>query len=1589
MCKRFFVLAGVFGLITLLASAQLSAQEYFDSGSWEFDESLSSATGQPDIEVVAAAGVAAEVTYEAAVIDGEDAIAAHLADGAALRVHHGLEPNGGGAYVNDYTIVMDVLFPTVGTWMSLYSSGLCGDTPVLACGSDGEAFVNTATGVGISGNYGGTVVANTWHRIALRVDSASGDFCSFIDGEQVMRNVGSISLDGRWALYSQANGASDWVVLFGDNNGAAEMGEVLINSATIFGRALSDAELAGLGGASAAGAGAPPAVDTDEDGVADADDNCATVANEGQEDADEDGIGDACEADGDGDGVIDDNDNCPSDENAGQEDEDEDGLGDVCDYTWWENGNWEFNGDLSSGSGQLDLGVMAVDGVAAEVTYEASVINGEDVTVAHLADGVALRVHHGLEPNGGGSYVNDYTIVLDVLFPEVGSWMSLYNTTLCGDADVLSCGNDGDWFVNGAAGIGISGNYAGTIEANTWHRIALTIDSATTNYISYIDGVEVQSNGGSVSLDGRYSLYTQNHASDHLNLFGDDTGISEMGEVLINSATIYGRALTGEELAELGGATANGPLVPVVVVDNNDCSGATALALEAGEDAAGVAILSVSAAGTTADATPDDVGCGSNNGNGRWYSFTGNGQATTVSLCDAAAFDSRLSVFTGDCGALACLASNDDGAGCAGFTSRISMDSVEGESYLVYVHGYNAGNSGEYTLTVSAELPPAADDQDNDGVADADDNCVDAANPKQEDRDADGFGDACDATHDLCVDAESITLIKGTDAAGAGVLTASVSGNTANATDDTEPEDFGCGSSTSGGFWFIVTGNGQSIDASTCDSGFDTRLSVFSGDCTALACVGQNDDACGSRSRVVWDSEDGAQYLVLVHGFSGNTGAFQLDVVAQLPPAADDQDNDGVGDPDDNCIDIPNGEQEDRDEDGIGDVCDPEDNETCLDAIELDVSAGEVSVSSRTTLNQQDPENDSCGDSSSPGIWYSAVGGGGAMTASTCSQAAFDTRLSIFTGGCAGLECVTNNDDFGGCAGNSSFTEWVGITGQTYYILAHGYGSSSGEFTLTVTAEEADCLSLSSTKDESTKTIALAWESPAPGGEFEVTVNGELAATVSERSYTISAPGGGRVEYSVSRVGFDDCSLSGSATLSTGTVFFTEGFEGYADDLAVEVDGGWFRDHINVPNDASGFSIISTRDTNPPTSDGSSSTGQYLISDNDYHGGDIAQGTGGTWDIWSPIFSLEGTDTAWLHMAVSAQLNNNGTAIFDVDASADGGETWANLFRRIAPSRNVEPLPSNSNSDGYFGGLDLDLSDFAGEPEVRIRLRHFEPGYDWWIAVDDVLVDDVAPPQGGNLTVLSEGFDEGIPADWVLLGHNAESVDSTWTTNDPCNRQHEVFPHLDGRGAARMDGLFAILDSDCNPDPAEQDEILSTPSIDCTEADGVYLHFSSETVWANNSTQEVLVTYDDGGTWEILFSYHLGALADHAEEPYFADRVIAVPGAIGQSNVRFGFRYEGSNRWWWAIDNVAVTVDGEEPVVISERGDANADGQIDLSDPVFTLQYLFRGGAVPPCMAAADANGDGAIDISDPTYTLNHLFIGGAEHPATSDSCDL
>jgi len=77
--------------------------------------------------------------------------------------------------------------------------------------------------------------------------------------------------------------------------------------------------------------------DSDGDGVCETSDNCPFVYNPAQNDADNNGVGDACDeclafgGDIDYDGVCDDNDNCPAIANPDQADFDSDWLGDSCD----------------------------------------------------------------------------------------------------------------------------------------------------------------------------------------------------------------------------------------------------------------------------------------------------------------------------------------------------------------------------------------------------------------------------------------------------------------------------------------------------------------------------------------------------------------------------------------------------------------------------------------------------------------------------------------------------------------------------------------------------------------------------------------------------------------------------------------------------------------------------------------------------------------------------------------------------------------------------------------------------------------------------------------------------------------------------------------------------------------------------------------------------------------------------------------------------------------------------------------------------------------------------------------------------------
>ena len=109
--------------------------------------------------------------------------------------------------------------------------------------------------------------------------------------------------------------------------------------------------------------------------------------------------------------------------------------------------------------------------------------------------------------------------------------------------------------------------------------------------------------------------------------------------------------------------------------------------------------------GTTSTATTDAVGtCTTALGTapGVWYSFTGDGSITTLSLCGSG-YDTKIGVFSGSCAALTCIIGNDD---FCGLQSQVTFNTVVGTNYLVLVTGFGS-NSGTFTLAKTCVFPCA------------------------------------------------------------------------------------------------------------------------------------------------------------------------------------------------------------------------------------------------------------------------------------------------------------------------------------------------------------------------------------------------------------------------------------------------------------------------------------------------------------------------------------------------------------------------------------------------------------------------------------------------------------------------------------------------------------------------------------------------------------------------------------------------------------------------------------------------------------------------------------------------------------------
>lgn len=272
--------------------------------------------------------------------------------------------------------------------------------------------------------------------------------------------------------------------------------------------------------------------------------------------------------------------------------------------------------------------------------------------------------------------------------------------------------------------------------------------------------------------------------------------------------------------------------VNTALANHDDCSGA--IPLICGD------IISGNNEGATAEPLP---ACGMVfPGQTLWYSIVGTGGNITASTCSPNTdFDTQLGIFSGTCGALTCVAGNNNDLGCDNPRySTVTWASTANVTYYIVVAGV-LGADGDFELSIDCEVvaPP----------------------------------------NDLCADAEPI---------GCGET---VSGNTETAS--TEPGLGFCGTSLTSapGLWYSHVGDGSLVTVSTCNTAdFDTKIGVFSGTCGALVCEAGNDDGSGCSgftSETSFISTPGTTYYIYVTGFGSATGSFDLSVTCDNTPDND------------------------------------------------------------------------------------------------------------------------------------------------------------------------------------------------------------------------------------------------------------------------------------------------------------------------------------------------------------------------------------------------------------------------------------------------------------------------------------------------------------------------------------------------------------------------------------------------------------------------------------------------------------------------------------------------------------------------------
>ncbi|MFO1500886.1 MAG: hypothetical protein U1G07_21275 [Verrucomicrobiota bacterium] len=483
---------------TLAASPGADLQYIDSSLASRFEFGTTTQFGIPDID-----GKPAKVIHIPYMPNDETDAKGPIFKRIGLRMDHGLGANGGGQKLNQYTLIMDVFWGAQGTGFGSLLQTHDLDNP-----TDGDMFWRASDGYygkgccslydGVAGVSGPGQAREQWARVVFSVDLASTPrkFAKFINGKKHREDLTG---DGN-ALDSRF-GLPPEVFLFGDGDDN-ERAEAYVNSIQIRAGAMTDEEVAALGSATSAGIPSPNPVK----GQWEFDDGLAAL--------------------------------------VGQD------LGYI---------DGQLAGRYAVGT-TTQFGIPGIGGKEATVLHIPYMPNDETDAAGAIFKRIGLRVNHGIAPNGGGTKVNQWTLVLDVFWGTegtgFGSLLQTHDLTNPTDGDLFWRASDGYYGKGCCSLYDVVAGVSGPGQAREqWARVVFSVDLASTprKLAKFINGQKHREDltGDGNALDSRFALPPE------VFMFGDGDD-NERAEAYVSAIQFRDGAMTDEEVAALGGPSPYG-----------------------------------------------------------------------------------------------------------------------------------------------------------------------------------------------------------------------------------------------------------------------------------------------------------------------------------------------------------------------------------------------------------------------------------------------------------------------------------------------------------------------------------------------------------------------------------------------------------------------------------------------------------------------------------------------------------------------------------------------------------------------------------------------------------------------------------------------------------------------------------------------------------------------------------------------------------------------------------------------------------------------------------------------------------------------